>query len=94
MRPKSPTNNIVRRTGSTDGELSKRSQFFDLFKQSPIPDDEMLGTLGLVEQVAAMLSPDIRQRIRLISLRDAVALTRYGEQVFGYESTNVQDPLS
>ncbi len=39
---------------------------------------------GFVEQLAAMLNQDIRQLVSLVSLREAVALTRYAEDVFGY----------
>lgn len=38
---------ILRRVGSTKAELSKREQFFELYKDCPIPDDEMLSNLGL-----------------------------------------------
>jgi hypothetical protein len=38
---------ILRRTGSTDQELSRRGQFFDLFKDCTIPEDELLSNLGL-----------------------------------------------
>lgn len=41
---------------------------------------------GFVEQTAAILSRDIRRRLPLISLRQASALTRYGEGVFGYST--------
>ncbi len=40
---------------------------------------------GLVEQVAAALSPSIRELVPLVSLSAAAALTRYGESVFGYD---------
>lgn len=40
--------------------------------------------VGFVEQVAGMLSPEVRQHVPLISLRETVRLTRYGEEVFGY----------
>jgi hypothetical protein len=46
--------------------------------------------VGLVEQVAAMLSQDIQQLVQLISLPGAVGLTRYAEQVFGYTETREQ----
>jgi len=39
---------------------------------------------GIVEQVAAMLNPELKTSVPLVSLRDAAALTRYGEGVFGY----------
>ena len=45
-KPNSPPK-ILRRPGSSVDELSSRSQFFKLFQQSPIPNDEMLGMLGL-----------------------------------------------
>ena len=41
---------------------------------------------GLVEQVAAILHPEIRQRIPLVSLEETAELARYGEKVFGYEN--------
>lgn len=40
--------------------------------------------VGFVEQVAAMLSPELRKSLPLVSLWEAAALTRYGEEVFGY----------
>lgn len=41
---------------------------------------------GFVEQVAAMLDSSLRQHLPLITVRDAVSLTRFGESVFGYSS--------
>jgi predicted dehydrogenase len=41
---------------------------------------------GILEQVAAMLSQDIRQIVPLLSLEQAVELTEYGEGIFGYPS--------
>lgn len=41
---------------------------------------------GLVEQVATMLSQDIRQLVGPVSLRAAAALARYAETLFGYEN--------
>ena len=41
---------------------------------------------GIVEELAAMLSPEIRARVPLPSLRSTAALTRYGESVFGYDA--------
>ena len=40
---------------------------------------------GIAEEVAAVLSDDIRSLVPLPSLREAAALTRFGEDVFGYE---------
>lgn len=39
---------------------------------------------GFVEQVAAMLSEELRRCVPLVSLRQAAALARYGEALFGY----------
>ena len=42
--------------------------------------------VGVVEEVAAMLQPAIRQLVPLVSLTEAERLARYGEEVFGYTS--------
>lgn len=47
---------------------------------------------GITEQVAAMLSDDIRERVPLVSLRAAAALTKYAEGVFGYDSAEGEAP--
>lgn len=39
---------------------------------------------GVLEEVAAMLHPDVLTVLHLISLEEACILTRYGESVFGY----------
>ncbi len=39
---------------------------------------------GFVEQVAALLSEELRPHVPLVSLRQVAALTRFGENVFGY----------
>jgi predicted dehydrogenase len=41
---------------------------------------------GFAEQVAAMLDDDIRRRLPLVSLSETAALTRFAEDVFGYDS--------
>ena len=41
---------------------------------------------GVAEQVAAMLDDEIGSMIPMASLGDAAALTRYGEDVFGYSA--------
>jgi len=40
--------------------------------------------VGFAEQAAAMLNPVLRERIPLVSLRQAAALTRLTEDIFGY----------
>jgi predicted dehydrogenase len=42
---------------------------------------------GIAEQVAAMLSDDIRLLVPLISLGQTAALTAYGEELFGYAAS-------
>lgn len=39
---------------------------------------------GFVEQVAAMLDAGLRRRVPLMPIREAAALTRFAEEVFGY----------
>ena len=46
---------------------------------------------GILEQVAAMLSPAIRPLVSLVSLRDAAALVRFAEQIFGYQDDQPSD---
>ena len=41
---------------------------------------------GVLEEVTAMLSAEIRRRVPLGSVHDEAVLTRYGEEVFGYPS--------
>lgn len=41
---------------------------------------------GLTELTAAMLHDELREALPLVSLREAAALTRYGERVFGYDA--------
>ena len=40
---------------------------------------------GIVEQIAAMLTPEIRGIVPLVALEQAAAYTGYGEEIFGYE---------
>ena len=46
---------------------------------------------GVLEQVAVMLSPAIRSLVPLVSLRDAAALARFAEQIFGYQDDQPSD---
>jgi hypothetical protein len=39
---------------------------------------------GIAEQVAAALHGELRAVLPLVSLREAAALTRYAEELFGY----------
>jgi predicted dehydrogenase len=40
---------------------------------------------GFVEQVAAMLHPEVRRAVPLVTLREAARLTHFAEDLFGYE---------
>ncbi len=51
----------------------------------PLPTFAPQSKAGLCEEVAAMLSPKIREMIPLFSLREAACLIRFGEELFGYE---------
>jgi len=42
--------------------------------------------VGIAEEVAAILSAEVRQFTPLISMKQTASLTAYGEQVFGYET--------
>lgn len=42
---------------------------------------------GLAEQVAAMLKPEVREIIPLVSLEHAARLAEFGEEVFGYSKS-------
>ena len=46
---------------------------------------------GVAEQIAAMVSPDVRRILPLISIRETVKLTEFGESVFGYSSSRCSD---
>lgn len=46
---------------------------------------------GFAEEVAAMLHPTLQAHIPLFSLSRAAALTRFGEQVFGYDQAPNQN---
>ena len=41
--------------------------------------------VGFGEQIAAMLNPEVRRRVPLVGLIDAAVLTKFGEEIFGYE---------
>src|SRR4051812_17790685 len=41
------TKSLIPRGRSTDSENRRRAEFLDLFRSSPIPDDEILMNLGL-----------------------------------------------
>lgn len=43
---------------------------------------------GIAEQIAAMLSDDIRPLVPLISLGQTAVLTAYGEELFGYAASS------
>lgn len=66
-------------------KLYRRMSFNGEWKEIAIsifaPDVKM----GFAEQVAAMLEPELRKKIPLVSLSEACQLTRFAEDIFGYE---------
>jgi hypothetical protein len=68
-----PLEKVMRRTSPTSD-----------WDEIPIVTFAPGAKVGFVEQLAAMLSQDIRRLVPLFSLYEAAALTQYGEDVFGY----------
>jgi len=48
---------------------------------------------GIVEEVSAMLAPDVGRAVPLLSLRDAATLAAYAEEIFGYGDTGRPDRI-
>ncbi len=65
-------------------QLSRRLSATSRWEEVPVTAFDPQVKTGFVEEVAAMLNERIRFFIPLISLSEAVALTRYGEKLFGY----------
>lgn len=68
-----PLEKLLRRTTAT-------SDWEDVPLATVAPDVKT----GFLEQVAAVLSPPLRDFVGPYSLRDTLQLTRFGEDVFGY----------
>jgi predicted dehydrogenase len=65
-------------------QLSRKSSALGDWEPVPSPAFAADIKAGIVEEVAAMLSPEIRQMVALPSLAEAAALTRFAEQILGY----------
>lgn len=74
-----PLERVFRRT-STTGE----------WVELPVTTFTPQVKAGIVEQVAALLSEELKGIVPLMSLRAAAALTRYGEAVFGYPARKLE----
>ncbi len=65
-------------------KLLRRMSALADWEEVPITAFSPAVKVGFVEQLAASLSAEIRQHVPLITLRQAAAVTAYGEKVFGY----------
>ncbi len=64
--------------------LLRRASPTSDWEEVPVVTFDPQVKVGFVEQVAAMFSQEIRELVPLVSLRQAAALTKFGEDVFGY----------
>lgn len=65
-------------------KLFQKYSFKEEWQEIPIIPFAPDVKIGFVEQVAGMLSEEVRSHIPLVSLQDTFRLTKYGEEVFGY----------
>ena len=65
-------------------KLYTKGSALDDWEEVPVSPFAGLVKAGIAEQVAAMLSDDVRQAVPLLSLTEAARLTAYGEELFGY----------
>jgi len=67
-------------------KLFRRTSFKEAWIEVPLHTYSDKIKVGIVEEVAAMLSPQIKSLVSLYSLEDTYLLTQFGEEVFGYAS--------
>ena len=67
--------------------LFRRSSATSEWAEVPVSAFAPQVKAGITEQVAGMLHQEIRGRLPLMTLRDAAALTSFGEELFGYDPT-------
>jgi len=67
-------------------KLFRKESPMDDWDEIPISSFAPEVKAGIVEEVAAMLDPELAQAIPLITLEKATKLTRYAESLFGYPS--------
>lgn len=67
-------------------KLLRKESSMDDWVEVPISSFTLDVKAGIVEEVAAMLDPNLFQAIPLITLENATKLTRYAESLFGYLS--------
>lgn len=65
-------------------KLLRRVSFKEPWVEVPIYTFDKRIKIGIVEEVAAMLKPTLRESVSLYSLQDVVKLTEFGERIFGY----------
>ncbi|OGQ47351.1 MAG: hypothetical protein A3H42_01645 [Deltaproteobacteria bacterium RIFCSPLOWO2_02_FULL_46_8] len=67
-------------------KLFRRTSFKEPWQEVPLHVFNETVKVGIVEEVAAMLNPELRKNIPVFSLEDTIQLTKFGEEVFGYSS--------
>jgi len=67
-------------------QVFRKSSGLGNYEEVPVEVYAPKAKAGLAEQVAAMLHDGVGAMIPMSSLEDAAALTRYGEDVFGYSA--------
>lgn len=65
-------------------KLLRRELALSEWQDVPVTSLEPQVKVGVLEQTAAMLDAEIGRHVPLLSLEDGIALTVYGEKVFGY----------
>lgn len=65
-------------------KLFRRTFFKEPWTEVPIHALSEKVKVGIVEEVAAMLKPELRSKISLYSLEETLKLTQFGERIFGY----------
>ncbi len=66
-------------------KLFRRTSFKEAWTEVPLSMTSDKVKVGILEEVAAMLSPVVEPLVPLYSLKDTDLLTQFGEEVFGYE---------
>lgn len=64
----------------------RRTSPFSEWEDVPIATSYPEVKVGLAEEISAMLDPGIRQRVPMFTLAESAALTKFGEEIFGYDS--------
>jgi hypothetical protein len=66
--------------------FSKKSSLSD-WEEMPVTVYDSSTKAGVLEQLAAMIVPDIGRAVQLMGLTQTARLTAFGEDVFGYSAS-------